>query len=50
MKRAMAIVMFLVLMAFIMRAPGQSLGDVVGQVPSSVGTFLSRVVTMEQRP
>lgn len=46
----MAVVMFLVLMAFIMRAPGQSLGDVVGQVPVNVATFVSHVVTMEQRP
>lgn len=44
MKRAMAVVMFLVLMAFIMRAPGQSLGDVVGTSVTNAGTFISRVV------
>jgi hypothetical protein len=49
-KRAMAVVLFLVVMAFVIRAPGQSLGEGIGQAASNVGTFFSRVATMEERP
>lgn len=48
MKKAMAVMVFLVVMAFIIRAPGQSLGEGIGQAPASVATFVSRMLTPEQ--
>jgi hypothetical protein len=44
-KKAMAIVLFLVVLAFIVRAPGQTLGEGIGTAVGNAGHFISRTVT-----
>lgn len=46
----MAVMVFLVVLAFIVRAPGQSLGDGIGAAGENAGHFVERMMTPELRP
>ena len=50
MRRAMAVVLFLVVMAFVVRQPHQTLGEGIGTSVENAGHFISRMATPEQRP
>lgn len=50
MKRAMAIMVFLVVLAFIVRGPGQSLGEGIGTAAGNAGRFVSLTLTSDGPP
>jgi predicted small secreted protein len=44
-KRVMVVMLFLLVMAFVVRGPGQTLGEGIGQSVGNAGHFVSRVMT-----